>query len=103
MYTEVLKDLSPAACEAISERSREATFSYLVRYGIPQTPADVLTLFDSLFIGAIVWSVGDGYASLTDKSRATEEERADLASEVESAVAAFNRDEAGLLGSHGYI
>lgn len=83
-YSSVLSDLSPAASLAIGERSKEATFSYLLRYGIPATPSDVLTLFDSLFTGVIAWAVGDGYVTLTDKSRATEEEKAESTKVLQS-------------------
>lgn len=76
-HLDILNGLSHALQKSISEQSKDSAFMYLIRQGIPQTPADVLALFDSVYVGAIVWAVAAEFASLTEAGTASDDERAE--------------------------
>lgn len=84
---EALGNFSEEFREHANHRSETMAWTYLMKYGIPKEPVDVVYLCQSIFQGSIAHSVVQGFVTLNPNATASDAEKAEFKATIAAARA----------------
>jgi hypothetical protein len=86
------KEVSAQAIEDIEMRGRQTAANMLIQYGKAALGPDGFVYnIETAYVAALLWLLAEGYVTLTDKSQATDDEKAER--EREKAEAKSNKSD----------